>query len=225
MDTLILFDIDGTLVKGSKGHAAAFVAGFKQVYDVDTDISVIRASGMTDQEIIIAVLKKNGLSEERIIPLLPACMKAMVAAYAKIMPNDHPVALPGVVQLLTALEKKAVLGLVTGNLEPIAHGKLARAGINHFFKVGGFGSDDSDRSTLAKLAVKRAESVGFAKGRVFSFGDAPQDIKAGKAAGARTIGVLTGSHSKTALEHAGADVILDDLRDTATILALLGMDK
>mgnify|MGYP006307096031 CR=1 FL=1 len=92
---LTLFDIDGTLLRSVSGrsaadhsatktpaanhqaagtqaasHPAAFSEGFRKVYGVDTDIEVIKHSGMTDQQVIIEVLKKNGLQESEILPKL-----------------------------------------------------------------------------------------------------------------------------------------------------------
>jgi len=65
MDKLVLFDIDSTLIKGAKGHREAFSEAFKEIYGVDTTIDIINHHGMTDQQIIIEVLKKNGLDEQK----------------------------------------------------------------------------------------------------------------------------------------------------------------
>ena len=65
MNKLILFDIDKTLVPSSRAHHKAFSEAFKKVYGIDASIKIINHHGMTDQQIIIEVLKKNGLSEHR----------------------------------------------------------------------------------------------------------------------------------------------------------------
>jgi phosphoglycolate phosphatase-like HAD superfamily hydrolase len=53
-------------------------------------------------------------------------------------------------------------------------------------------------------------------------GDTPHDIAVAIAAGARSIGVATGSHSIAALQAAGADHVFEDLSDTDAVLQALG---
>ncbi len=115
------------------------------------------------------------------------------------------------------------MGLVTGNLEPIARGKLNKIGINHYFKIGGFGNDDVNRTNLVKIAIRRAEeNFNFQfDNNVFLLGDAPQDMKAGKDMEIETIGVTTGIYSKEQLENAGAKFILGNLKDKNKILKII----
>jgi len=220
MDKLILFDIDKTLVKSSQGHKAAFSIAFKEVYGIDTSIDIIQYSGMTDQQIIFDVLKLKGLDEEKIKSKLDLCIKKMIDAYHSIN-NNEIIILPGVKELLKALEdRKYLIGLVTGNLEQIARDKMKKLGINHFFKVGGFGDEHINRTELVKIAVKKAQSnFNFIfSDNVYLIGDAPQDIKAAKEAGVKAIGVTTGIYTKKQLENVAADVILKDLTNTESII-------
>jgi phosphoglycolate phosphatase-like HAD superfamily hydrolase len=50
-------------------------------------------------------------------------------------------------------------------------------------------------------------------------GDTPLDVAAALAAGARAVGVATGSYSPDQLTAAGAHVVLPDLTDTARVVA------
>jgi phosphoglycolate phosphatase len=158
MNKLVLFDIDRTLVEGFKGHMFAFSKAFFKVYKVETSIEIINCHGMTDQQIIIDVLKKNNLNEKNIKSKLKECMEAMIYFFSKIIDKEEIILLGGVKDLLRELEENNILiGLVTGNLETIARLKMKKIGINNYFKVGGFGSDDIDRAKLVKLAIKRAK--------------------------------------------------------------------
>jgi len=151
-------------------------------------------------------------------------MKIMVESFNKIVDRDEIIVLEGVQELLEELDKNNVLmGLVTGNLEPIGKGKLKKIGLNHYFKVGGFGSDDISRANLVKKAIKEAEqNYEFrTNNNVFLFGDAPQDMKAGKEAGVKTIGVTTGVYSKKQLENSGADFIFENLKDKNEVLQII----
>ncbi|GAG58264.1 unnamed protein product, partial [marine sediment metagenome] len=74
--------------------------------------------GMTDQEIITGVLKKNGVPLEEINAKMSQCMKVMVRSFKKMVSRSHARALPGVRKLLKKLKQKNVMvGLVTGNLD------------------------------------------------------------------------------------------------------------
>ncbi|MDI6603293.1 MAG: HAD family hydrolase [Patescibacteria group bacterium] len=223
MNKLILFDIDKTLVTSSKAHHKAFSEAFLKVYGVDTTIDIINSHGMTEQQIIIEVLKKNGLDEQTIKSKLQECMKVMIDSFNKNIDNDEIIMLDGVKELLEELKNNVLMGLVTGNLEPIARGKLKKVGINHYFKVGGFGEDDINRTNLVKIAIKRAEeNFDFTcNNNVFLIGDAPQDMKAEREAGVETIGVTTGIYSKEQLEDAGADFVVESLKDKNKILEIL----
>ncbi len=222
MQKLALFDIDKTLIMGSKAKdTISFPEAFRKIYNVNAGIDIINPHGMTDQQIIIEVMRKKGLNDEEIMPKLRECMQAMIDSFSNIVENDNIIVLDGVKELLEELNKNDILiGLVTGNLEQIARAGLKKAGIDHYFSIGGFGSDDINRTRLVHLAIKRAEQkAGFKQqDNVFLFGDAPQDMKAGKEAGIKTIGVTTGIYSKEDLEDAGADFVLENLKDKKHIL-------
>ena len=59
-----------------------------------------------------------------------------------------------------------------------------------------------------------------ARGRVFVVGDTVLDIACARAAGARSVAVATGPSDVETLRVAGADVVFEDLSDTAGFLAL-----
>lgn len=226
MKKLILFDIDKTLITSSKAHDMAFSAAFKNVYGFETSQRAINHHGMTDQQIIIEVIKKQGLTEEQVRSKLIECMDYMVEFYNNNNLNDEITVLNGVPQLLEELSNRGVLmGLVTGNLQPIGRGKLASVGLNKYFKVGGFGSDDISRPKLVKLAIKKAQDeYGFIPdNNIYLFGDAPQDMNAGMLGGATTIGVTTGVYAKDQLLEAGAVHIVPNLENTQQILDLLSL--
>ena len=224
MNEFTPFDIDGTLVRGFKGHGEAFSQGLKIVYGVDATVDTIGVQGMTEQQVIIEILKRHGLNEEEIKSKIEECMRVMVDYFKKIIATDEIILLDGVQELLRQLrDHDIMMGLVTGNLEPIAKAKLRKVNINHYFKVGGFGNDDLDRANLLRLAIERAhEYFGFQfDNNVFLFGDTPQDIKAGKEVGVKTIGITTGVYSEQQLKDAGADFVLENLRDTEKILKII----
>ncbi len=224
MKRLASFDIDNTLIKSSPGHLSALLAAVKDVYGLETRADVINHHGMTDQEIIIKILGKFSVDEETIRSRLKKCIESMPVKYAEIVNTENIVILEGVFDLLTRLTQNGfLLGLVTGNLEKIAWIKLKKIGIDHFFKFGGFGSDHINRAVLVKIAIQRAgKKYGIGKNtQIFHFGDAPQDMIAGRSAGVAPVGVTTGIFSAAELQSAGASKILPNLNDTDGILRFL----
>jgi phosphoglycolate phosphatase-like HAD superfamily hydrolase len=224
MGLLAFFDIDNTLIQSSSGHMAALLKAIREVYGLETSIDVINHHGMTDPEIITRILAEYEVNLADIETGLQDCLDCMPIKYSEIVESEKIVMMEGVLNILTQLEQNGIiLGLVTGNLEKIARAKLEKIGINHFFKTGGFGSDHINRTNLVKIAIQRAEEQ-FDFGshrRVFHFGDAPQDMKAGREAGAVPIGVTTGVFTAEQLTSAGAEKVIPDLKDADDILQML----
>jgi len=219
---LVLFDIDGTIMDWPQEHKDSYGVAIKKVFGLN-DFKMVGGMGWTEQQIIIESLKAAGLEEAIIKAKMPEIMNAM-AEYFEGQIVDVRI-LPGAIDFLEALDREGVLmGCVTGNIERIARAKLKKAGINGYFKLGGFGNDHVSRTELAKLAIKRAEeNFGFKKGsNVYSIGDAPSDMKAGREAGAyKCIGVTTGIHTEEQLKEAGADYVFKNLLGKEEILKII----
>jgi phosphoglycolate phosphatase-like HAD superfamily hydrolase len=99
---------------------------------------------------------------------------------------------------------------------------MKKLGINHYFKVGGFGNEHINRTELVKIAIKKAQTnFDFIfSNNVYLFGDAPQDMQAAKNAGITAIGVTTGIYTKKQLENAAADIVLEDLTNVEKIIKI-----
>lgn len=222
--SLVLFDIDKTLIHSTEGHKDAFSEAFRSVYGVPTEMDLVRHNGMTDQAIIYSVLTEAGLSEAEITAKISECMQVMDAYYLTNCMRNTITPMDGVLELLAELKQHDVLmGLVTGNLEGIARAKMKQIGANDYFLVGGFGSDHISRAELVKIAVKKAvENCGFvANNNVFLVGDTPKDIAAGIEAGVKTIGVAGGINSVADLTAAQADFVLISLLEKERFLEIV----
>ncbi len=226
MNCLLLFDIDNTLLKNSSSHRRAIDYGLSTVYETDAHMESINPHGMTDKQIITEVLKKNGLSMQKIEEKMERCIELINRSFFQFVREEDLVVLTGVRELIVELwNKNLLLGLVTGNLEPIAWEKLRRTGLRRYFTIGGFGSDNIRRSALVRTAIMRArENAGFSPdGKVFLIGDTPRDIMAGREAGVRTIGVATGTYSEEELRKAGADSLLGGFLPTSNFMRIIGV--
>jgi len=215
MQRLILFDIDGTLTDHPVGHIEAHAVAYQKVFGLFGSIYMIDYHGKSDLRITKEVLTKLGVPGDEIERKLPEFFQAMGDYFDTVKPYIKPKLLPDVVKVLDLLssDENNLLGLVTGNLERIARDKLDAAGINHYFKLGGFGNESLERAELVTNAIRHAvDNHGFVvDDNVYVIGDTPQDIQAGIAAGVKTIGVTTGAYSQEQLQEAGARSVIRDL--------------
>ena len=224
--TVLLFDIDGTLVLSGGGGRRAMEEAFAELYGRPDALDGIDFRGMTDGRIFRRALH----TIDR--PCDDGALATLVAVYAKHLQRTVADAesfrvLPGARELLVVLANHAhvATGLGTGNVEAGARIKLGRADLGHFFTFGGFGSDHDDRAELLRIGARRgAERLGVAlqRCRVVVIGDTPLDVEAGRAAGAECVTVATGGYPADQLRAAGADVVFADLGDPRVLPALLG---
>jgi phosphoglycolate phosphatase-like HAD superfamily hydrolase len=223
---LLLFDIDGTLIRRCTAHVKAFSAAIETIYTKISDFSSLKPHGKTDPSLVIEALRLQGWPDDRILPRLDDCLKLIETLFSALVHAYPTEAYEDAAPFLQSLvDRNFHLGLVTGNLESIAYLKLEQGGLGGFFRVGGFGSDDQDRTRLVRLAMERAaEKLGCrpAPDRVFLFGDTPYDVKAGREAGVKTVGVATSIFSKEDLSRAGADFITGCLKDAETAIRPAG---
>ena len=218
---LLLFDIDGTLLlKASAAHAQAVHEALREVYGVaDPAVPKVQAAGRTDAEIARAICLHHDVSAERFDAGFDDFRTACVAAYARLCPADLSAHVaPGMLEVLEALAARegVRLAVLTGNLEPIARIKLARAGLGRFFEEGqgSFGSDHEDRIELPPIA--RARAGGYPREQTVIIGDTPRDIACARADGLRCIAVATGPFAVEEL--ADADVVLRSAHDLLDVL-------
>jgi phosphoglycolate phosphatase len=176
--------------------------------------------GRTDAAIVHDLLVSAGVSPEEADARWAEVQAAAVERFSELCPPDLAANVaPGMAELLPALAARGGefrLSLVTGNLEPIARLKLARAGIGEWFEPGqgGFGSDHRSRAELP--AIARARAGGWPRSRALVIGDTPRDIACARADGVRVVAVATGPFAVEAL--ADADAVVDDARALLPVL-------
>jgi phosphoglycolate phosphatase-like HAD superfamily hydrolase len=222
---LLLFDIDGTLIHSAGAGIQALKVALTERFGIEDDLSNIEIAGMTDSGIVMSILNKHkipGTNEN-----VAAFLDSYVHFLSFELPRRKGKLLPGVLQLLEKLKmrKHLVLALLTGNVSRGARLKLEHYGVWHFFEFGAFADDHHDRNQLGLFARARAREK---HGREFSaeeidvIGDTPRDIACGKAIGARTIAVATGTCTRKQLADHHPDFLIDDLSDTNRLIDTLG---
>jgi phosphoglycolate phosphatase-like HAD superfamily hydrolase len=213
---LVLFDIDGTLVRrAGPHHREALVQGIRRVTGLDTTTEGIPVQGMLDPDIVRVMMRLVGAGPRAIAAAMPAVLAAAERYYLHVCPVLHDKHCPGVVTVLDRLTRRGtLLALVTGNLTRIGWRKLERAGLRSYFRYGAFGEMARTREGLARIALRQARAAGWISRDtpISLIGDAPQDILAARANGIRSISVNTGITPLTELQALKPDVLLPNLR-------------
>jgi phosphoglycolate phosphatase-like HAD superfamily hydrolase len=227
MSRLVLFDIDGTLLWPNGSGALAMERALTEVYGTSGVLHQVSMVGATDHSIVHQALTGAGLSPTDIQPRWEPFTLALERHMATAVLERQLTPCPGVPALLDALVARddVLLGLVTGNLETTAPIKLQAVGIDAgLFRVGGFGSDHSDRTRLPAIAARRARTLTgqrFQGRSITVIGDTPADVASGRVVGARTVAVATGLSPIEALQAAHPDELLPDFGDLEHALAAI----
>jgi len=165
---LVLFDIDGTLVRrAGPHHKQALVHGVRRVTGFETTTDGIPVQGMLDPDIVTAMMRQAGARRAAISEAMPGILRAAERYYVRVCPVLEDKQCPGVAPVLERLTRcGTLLGLVTGNLTRIGWRKLERAGLRKFFRFGAFGEMAKTRAGLARIAIREARRRGWiARGR------------------------------------------------------------
>jgi phosphoglycolate phosphatase-like HAD superfamily hydrolase len=220
----ILFDIDGTLIDSGGAGTRAMDSAFEEMFSVRSAFREIRMDGKTDPQIINEGLKLHSIDNSN--GVVPEFYRTYLTHLKGNISGSRGHVKKGVREALDALAYRSgyVLGLLTGNIEEGARIKLECFGLDSYFSLGVFGSDDEDRNRLLPLAIDKLyertmRRVSFRDCAVI--GDTPRDIECSKPYGALAIAVATGAYPFRILADAGADVVFDDLSDTDGFINVL----
>ncbi len=213
-NTLVLFDIDGTLIDPAGAGRRSMTRAFFQLFSMGDAFAHITTAGKTDMQIIKEGLSLHGLPSGN--GILASIMSRYLENLKIEINTTARRIMPGVVQLLDGLNGMDGywLGLLTGNIEQGARIKLGAFGLNGYFPVGAFGDDSEDRSRLLPIAVerlKKTEKVDIDYTDCIVIGDTPRDVACSKPFGATSIVVSTGPYTYESLLETGADYVLRDL--------------
>ncbi len=215
----LLFDIDGTLINTGGASDRAWHRAFLELYAVDVNVPEYTGKGVPDPEVGLecfrGALGREPAAEE--MTKLMALRQRYLAEEVEASPGYR--VMPGVVAVLERLTAEGrLVGLITGNTEPAAHIKLARADLNKYFAFGGYGSDANERVDVCRKALDRAERAATGeldRAGSIAIGDTPLDVAAGHGAGIRVVGVATGEYTIEQLREGGADWVVETLSSQA----------
>ena len=229
---LLLFDIDGTLMKPLGVGHRAFDAALLALYGRLPTGQPFPFDGMLDPQIARKTLLQMGIDPT------PSEVSRLLVAYVQKLPDEAPVETSSYrcLGFPAALERASGeghhLGLLTGNVREGARIKLDFVGLAAYFLaasgepdlLGAFGEDAAEREDLVPVALERcskAYGLAFESAAVWLVGDSVRDVEAAKRAGVKSVAVATGSTGSKSLAAAGPDLLLPDLTDPSPLLDVL----
>ncbi len=229
MQRLLLFDIDGTLIRMRRGFGAPAVFGvFADMFGVDIPADFTHdCSGKTDLWIFLEIAARFDVARDEVFSRAVEIRERVEAVQAAECRPDTVQVLPGVQEVLNILsaERKISLGLLTGNMEGAGFAKLRPHALDVFFHFGAFGSDHHLRNELPPIALNRARDlhpgIDFRPERSLIIGDTHRDIECARAGGMKAAAVATGRFNAEELGRHAPDALFNDLSAADTAEQLL----
>lgn len=213
---VVLFDIDGTLIRrAGPHHREALAQAVLAVTGFHTSLTGIPTHGSLDRDLIAAMLTAAGAPGALIHGRMLEIVAEAQRLYGNMSPDLRRCVCPGVRLALRRIHSAGIpLGLVTGNLTAIGWKKVEHAGLLRYFRFGAFAEQAETRAELAGIAIRAARRAGWIRREtvVSLIGDHPNDIRAAKMNGIRSVAVATGLASRSGLIAYSPDVLLPDLR-------------
>lgn len=192
-----LFDIDGTLLNTRDGvHYYAFRNALRALFGIEGTIDGVPVHGNTDLGILRAVLARAGIAGDEYERKLPELIRHMCDEVCRNAAGIRVELCPSIRELLLWLQQRGkLMGVVSGNLEPIGWAKIEAAGLRSFFAFGSFSDHREHRADIFRHGISEARRrLGGAS--VCIVGDTPSDIAAAKEVAAPIIAVATGIFSR-----------------------------
>jgi phosphoglycolate phosphatase-like HAD superfamily hydrolase len=231
----VLWNIDLTLVDVARVSRDAYAEAFQRV-TARPLVALPQTVARSDSEIFFEALALNdagpGPSADRADTeneeLLDRYTRELAAAFGArldLLPTRGR-ALPGAREAVAAVVglPGVIQSVLTGTIRPNAVAKLRAFGMDEFFdfEIGGYGSEIYPKGAqLLRSRGRAAEKYGadIGAGSTVYLADSGRDVEAARVGGARCVAVASGRSTAGELREAGADLVLDDLTDTGSVVS------
>lgn len=201
----ILFDLDGTIVDSREAYWEAL----KKAFAVFGQKCFSRNMMMEIPRRLEQNMSLNDILQEvDVQQFLEVYLKAY---YEATMEKTKP--LPGILDTLEKLSKKAKLSVITMRYVPKEKviQELERFGLVKYFHEVMTALNTNEPKPSPEALVKCSNRMGILTCRCAFVGDSVTDVRAGKAAGTRTVAVLSGIFSLEELKRENPDLILENV--------------
>ena len=197
MIRLVLFDIDGTLIRTGGAGVKAFGKTFATEFNLPEATKNVVFHGRTDVSLVRQIFRENKIADTeanfaRFFERYPFWLDH----YLHRLDGGPCEGVPEFIQSLRTFPNAPLLGLLTGNIRLGAELKLRRYNLWEYFQTGAFADDHEDRNCIASCAHKRAQEKHIPDLRgeqILVVGDTAHDIQCGQSIGAKTLAVGTGN--------------------------------
>ncbi len=219
---LVLFDIDGILLKSGAVGRDYWKIVIKKHFGIETNMHNIDMQGKTDRAILAELLVFEGIKNPENDKRFLIALNDIGNVVTEIIKDKKLEKIPNVENFVKQLiQKKHMVGLLTGNTFEKAKVKLENADIWKYFKAGGFGNRSQKRSDLVQIAlenVKEKTGVGFKKNDIFLVGDTVRDVRCAKEAGVKIVAVATGKETIQDLEKEKPDYLFKNFNNLEKLI-------
>jgi len=216
MVRLVLFDIDGTLIRTGGAGVKAFARAFASEFNLVDGTERLSFPGRTDTSLVREFFRHHG------VELSPQNYRRFFDSYVfwldQFLAQTRGRVIPGVRPFLNGLRtlpQPPVIGLLTGNIRRGAEIKLRHFNLWDVFQTGAFGDDHEERDQIAVIARQRGNELlgGKLRGdQILVVGDTPHDVRCGRAIEAKALAVATGGSTRAQLREQQPDWLVEDLR-------------
>jgi len=208
MDTLILFDLDGTLLDSLGDLTDSTNYTLAQYGCPPRTADQIRSFVGNGAEMLIRLALPGKENDPPVAEVL-AAYKKYYAAHSRIKTKPYD----GILEALEAISQKHKIAIVSN--KPDAATKLLSKEL--FGDIPAWGeSDDCKRKPAPDMLYKAMEALGAQK--CIYVGDSEVDVATAKNAGVKCLSVLWGFRDKQCLVDAGAEYFCEDPAQMAEMI-------
>jgi phosphoglycolate phosphatase-like HAD superfamily hydrolase len=221
MIRLVLFDIDGTLVRTGGAGIKAFAKVFATEFGATDGFERLKFSGRTDFSLVREFFGFHDIAPSA--ENFDRFFNRYVFWLDHILATRRTATCPGIRELLDELKslpRPPLIGLLTGNIRLGAEIKLRHFDLWKEFTTGAFADDGEDRNRIAAVARERGRRLlgnSLRGDEVLVVGDTPHDIRCARAIGARVLAVATGGATLEDLRQQQPDWAVADVRETRAV--------
>lgn len=209
----LCFDVDGTLSDTDDMYARKVTPFLPRAIFSDPDQAARRMVMWVESpgNALLGYADKVGLDDE---------MGVVIDWFSRAQPNTTRkfLLIPGVDEMLTALKDRYPLSIVSARHEKSTLRFLEQYDLTRYFDAIITGLSAPRTKPFPDPIFMAAQKMGVQAGECLMVGDTTVDIRAGKSAGAQTVGVLCGFGEEKELRDMGADLILSNTHQLADVL-------